>query len=200
MRLGRTLDGEVAWIDTASPQAILLLGDPGMGKTTLCRYLVRWWLARTDEHVVVSSDRRAEWADLSECSRLSLRDLAARSTPTCLHADQGAGLSVFDGVRNADRELLRLVSGREAMVVVTALSAWESDPTTGVERWGLALQSYSHAAANAGPSLLDPTQARLDWGAGTRALMPDIRGAADFPLHRWHASEISPHSPAAGGR
>ena len=86
MRLGRSLEGEIIRIDTTRPQTTLLLGDPGIGKTTLCRYVVRWWLARTAEHVVVSAARRAEWADLSECSRLSLHDLWAEPARSLLEA------------------------------------------------------------------------------------------------------------------
>ncbi len=65
VRIGTTPDGLAAGFDTSSGDSLLLVGDYGRGKTTVARYLTRWWLANTSRHVHVYAHNPGEWADLS---------------------------------------------------------------------------------------------------------------------------------------
>jgi hypothetical protein len=208
VKLGTTLDGQTAHLDTSTPSLTLLLADPGNGKTTLARYLTRWWLARSDTTVTVYALRPHEWTDLAEHDALHLRSLEDGMSPA--HSP-GSGLpgpgspthlTVLDGVDTPGLgPILGLPDPRD-LVIATAVSAWlgadlvEATHQAPVLRWGLlpASATEDHVRATTEPTHTntDPRQSRLDWGAETLPLWPTRRGPRDHPCHRWVSCGVVP--------
>jgi hypothetical protein len=202
VQLGITLDGRTAALDTNTPSVTLLLADPGQGKTTLVRYLARWWLARSDMHVTVVAHRPHEWADLAAWPGLTLRD--SQDAPVCAGsppstrgrtAQYPRQLTILDGVDAPGLGRLPGVLGARELVVATAVNSWlaadvaeATRADTSVYRWGLLpfRASRQHAGERAlVDQSLDPWQGRLDWGAKTQPLWAHRRGPRDFPCHAW---------------
>jgi hypothetical protein len=207
VQLGTTLDGDPVHLDTSRPSVTLLLADPGHGKTTLVRFLTRWWLARGETTVTVHARRPDEWADLSEERRLALRDLedAVDSDPP-QESSHPTHLTLIDGV---DAPGLGRIPGApqpNQLVIATATSDWLGAHLAAaapsrclVHRWGL-LPLTSPSERGPSPELAswaDHWQGRLDWGPHTRPIWPRRRGPRDFPCHRWVSATAAAAGPAA---
>jgi hypothetical protein len=188
VRLGATLDGQVARLDTGRPTATLLLGDAGLGKTTLTRYVARW-LARTEHRVTVATDEPYEWADLGSCSRLRLTTVVDEAWATLAVATEGAReLVIIEGTLPAPGCRER-VANRDCTLLITATGLWEAPTEAFDQTWGLLHIPTGTARGPVYPcdESWDPAQGRLDWGPCAVPLIPSRRGPQDFPPRRWHA-------------
>jgi len=103
LHLGSTIDSDSVAVDLASAGLVVLVGDPGSGKTTLARFIARWWLeqsgtqsatqlGRTPESLRVLTASSHEWADLSADIEDRLRD------DECALAGGDPGLLILDGL------------------------------------------------------------------------------------------------------
>lgn len=180
VRFGSTLDGRAVGFDTSSTRPLLLLGDAGRGKTTLARYLTRWWLADTTRHAHIASPAISEWSDLC-CVHL---DRCLSGGPTGTSCPPGTCLVVVDNLDRLDE--VRLSRAPTARLIVTTQGYIDNDAH-------LLLSSIATCLGLVRAESSDPTEAalldgqgRLDWPAETDTVIPDPRASLDFPCHRWH--------------
>lgn len=182
VRIGTTVDGRPAGFDTASPRPLLLVGDPGRGKTTVSRYLTRWWLTDSFRHAHVFTQTPSEWADL----RCDLQNPDSLVQPVGAGCRPDTCLAVVDDLdltSDVHLPLPRLWSSSAVLTShggssLTDRSLLVSD----VACFGLV-----HAEpANVVEAAVLEGQRRMDWPMGTVAVVPDRRGPVDFPCHRWH--------------
>jgi len=176
LRIGTTLDRRPAGFDTASAKPLVLVGDPGRGKTTWARYIVRWWLADTARHVHVFAAWAEEWADM-DCRLASLSALTSAVATGCA---EGTCLVVVDDIDHAPAGAARLLPLGRVQTLITSrggnLEELESLAEDEVTCLGLVRPS---------PFGSD-TQGRLDWPSHTVTVLAEPRGTVDFPCHRWH--------------
>ena len=202
VRIGTTIDGEHVWFDTTTGRALLLVGDAGRGKTTIARYLTRWWLADTCRHAHVYTNAPSEWSDLcSSTQRLDDLDQHLNHNPEHHpehhpdhHLDQHSDhdcpsprcLVVVDDADQLDqRHLLSLM--RRHKTILTA--------HTGSDLIGYPLlEDDLDCVGLVRGDDADPVEAavlngqgRFDWPSGTIAVVADRRGSTDLPRHRWQA-------------
>jgi hypothetical protein len=180
VRIGTTLDGYPAGFDTSSPRPLLLVGDVGRGKTTIARYLARWWLANTSRHAHVFAQAPHEWADLG----CELEHPNLLEKPVGRGCRTGTCLIVVDGLDLVGEEALARLPLGSARVVLTSYGgtnlAGRAPVDAGVTCLGLVRQQPS----DLGEAAVLEGQGRLDWPMETVAVVPDRRGAQDFPCHR----------------
>jgi hypothetical protein len=193
LRIGTTLDGRPAGFDTASTRPLVLVGDAGHGKTTSARHLARWWLAETTRHAHVITTWPGEWADL-RCHLSNTTDLTDLGRSVGTGCDPARCLIVVDDLDRAPAgtaEMLPL--GRIPTVLTTCGGiryggiGEELDQLEGGFTCLGLLPRQPHWALN--------LQGRLDGPPSTVAVVPDPRGALDFPCHRWHSGR-----PGRSGR
>ena len=184
VRIGTTLDGQVAGFDTTSARPLLLVGDVGRGKTTTARYLTRWWLANTRRHAhVYAAHAPFEWADL-RCDPEHPDQLEGPVGHDCL---PGLCLVVVDGMDQLDDDRVSFLPLGRARTIVTSHggNALTGRPLLDGDLECLGLVRPDHADP-AEAAVLDG-QGRLDWPSDTVAVISDQRGPMDFPCHRWQA-------------
>lgn len=178
IRLGRTLGDDAVSIELSSTATVLLVGDTDRGKTTLARYLARWWIAAAPRHLHLIADSPDEWADMPTHPPLS-------TAPSHDEEPCGAGLCMLV-VDDADRipaTVLDELNLEDLTAIITTSSAPGLPRHLGEGALAMGLLR--------GP-LLEPTDlgvfhgdARLDWPSDTVVIIPDQRGPHDFPCHRW---------------
>lgn len=196
VRIGITLDGLPAEYDTALNRPLLLLGDAGRGKTTMTRFVMRWWLADTNRHGLVVTDRPGEWADLHcECAAPAEVDKIAESPfSRCF-------LTVVDiGIDSPNSSDAMRISAGMSNVVVTSYGETLTGPpvTFEVDPLCIGLARPISSSATALESSVLSGQCRLDWPPETVVVVADDRGPQDFPFHRWRqAPTTAPASDAA---
>lgn len=180
LRLGASMLGETVSFDSSTPQTFLVLGDAGAGKTTLARYVTRWWLADTARHAHVFASMPWEWSGI----RAPINDLkgpwlvAATCRPNLC-------LTVLDGLAHVNTNVLNLTHRGLTRVLVTATAAGDLGPE--VTSVGL----IPAGASNSVDLSVMGGQSRLDWPPDTVPLIPVERGSQDLPRHRWQAVEHS---------
>lgn len=186
VRIGTTLDGQPAVLNTSSVRPQLLVGDVGRGKTTVARYLVRWWLADTTRHVHVFAACPGEWADL-RCRRDALEDLEA---PVGRDCRAGSCLVVVDDLHRAARPAVGFLPLGVAPVVLTSYGSAQGQlgQLAFLDGGYTSIGLVQRQPSTGGEAAVLEGQGRLDWPAGTVAVIPDQRGPLDFPCHRWNAA------------
>lgn len=179
LRIGTTLAGRPAGFDTTTTQPLVLLGDPGRGKTTAARFITRWWLADTTRHAHVYAARPTEWDDL----RCFLGDIHHPYEPGVGPCAQGSCLVVLDQVDPHPGCTGPAMLGLTPAVVTTCGGDLDGPRELPGDFAALGLLPRTTPAG----SDLDVCagQGRLDWPPHTVAIVPDQRGPLDFPCHRW---------------
>lgn len=183
VRIGTTLDDRPAGFDTNSTRPLLLVADVGRGKTTIARYLTRWWLANTARHAHVYAQGPTEWSDLLE----GPQHPDELQQPVGRACRRGTCLVVVDDIDPTEDDWLTLLPLGTARVILTSYGGnsligrpfLEGDITC----MGLIRPEHPDAVEAAALE----GQGRLDWAADTVAVIPDPRGAMDRPCHRWQA-------------
>lgn len=180
LRIGATLDGQVAGFDTRNPDPLLLFGDPGRGKTTIARYLTRWWLADIRRHAHLLASARHEWADLDV-----LNAPIHQARPATGECRPATCLVVIDDLERAD-DALSAYWEVGSRIVITAHSINElSDRASAIAPDLHCLGLIRPAQPSTVECAVLDGQSRLDWLTSTLVVVPDQRGPIDFPRHRW---------------
>jgi hypothetical protein len=177
VRVGVTLDGSPVVIDTAGSSVVVLVGDAGAGKTTIARYIARWWVADPTRTARVLAARPHEYRDLP----VEVRGLdAAHSTaPT----SAARGLTVVDSADDLAHQTLRDLMPAQGLLVVTS-----AGPAAHV--LGRSAQPYLALLHRALPEA-DRAQGRLDWPSEAVPVIADERGARDLLPHRWAPGRLA---------
>lgn len=180
VRIGTTSEGKPAGFDTHSLRPLLLVGDVGRGKTTIARYLTRWWIADTSRHAHVFARAPREWVDLPiEPGHPNLRQHARGG-----HCRPTTCLVVVDDLDVVDDERLNRMHGAPSRMILTGYG----DCTTGRPLLAAGTQCLGLVRPlhpNAVDIAVMNGQGRLDWPTDILPVIPDPRGPMDFPCHRW---------------
>jgi energy-coupling factor transporter ATP-binding protein EcfA2 len=163
-------------IDTTTRTRIALLGPPGCGKTTTCRYLGRRWLASTGGHCLLVTPRPYEYGNLDVAQ---IQDPGRVSVP-----DQASMLIVDEADLITPELVVRAMRSAHGLVIVASFGPALTDLTTsdvdGTPDFD-AIYALEHT-----PRLdAAPVQSRLDWPANTIPVFLDQRRHLEFPVHKW---------------
>src|SRR6188472_3161785 len=99
--IGHDLDGAVVHVDTADGALVLLVGDPGDGKTTLSRHLARCWCADPQRTARAFVEHPHQYRDLP-IEVHALTEATTTSPATTSHQ-----LTIIDGADHLDEATLR---------------------------------------------------------------------------------------------
>lgn len=182
LRIGHGVDGAPVVVDTTATSLLCLVGDPGRGKTTIARYLTRWWLADPRRTARVFADQPYQYADLS----VPVQDVSAFEHRQLPEAPASPWrLTVVDGADRLARECVIGALAGAGLVVVTSCgpAARLLEPEA-----DLCLGLIIRADLLGRPGDID--QGRLDWPSTLRLVVPDVRGDRDQPLHRWEVLAV----------
>ena len=189
VRIGRTPDGTPVSLDTATTSVLVLVGDPARGKTTLARYVARWWIADPVRAARAFADQPHQYADLA------IRAQPLGDVTTAEVAVDVRHLTIIDGADNVAIETVLAHANGSGLTIVTSfgpsarafdgtghpcLGLLAREPRIG-RRWQTA----------GGHRETDSVQGRLDWPIDVVAVVPDPRGERDFPVHRWQVVEMA---------
>jgi hypothetical protein len=182
IRIGRALDGSVVSVDTASIQLLTVVADPGNGKTTLARYLARWWCADPARTAGAFAEHPHQYGDLPIQVQV-LTDAGMVPSATSPHK-----LTIIDGADRLEEATLRRLSDAPGLTIFTsygeAARAVESHAQLclGLLRRDAEPGGLPHQARGLAH---DAFQGRLDWPYAVVPVLPDTLGARDVPVHRW---------------
>lgn len=182
--IGTTLDGQAVGFDTRGCRTLLLVGDSGRGKTTIARYLTRWWLADTNRHAHVYAPAVHEWADLTVTREPFDRHLGTKGR--CCPASCLVVVDDFDACGRFDAEWLP-TQPTTSHTVITAVGGATLDSTTELGTDVVCLGLVRLTLPNTVETAVLEGQGRLDWPPTAAVVIPDQRGPIDFPCHRWAA-------------
>lgn len=171
-RIGTDQSGTDVVVDTSIEEGrIALLGEPGRGKTTTCRFLARSWAAQEAEHCVVLTPRVHEYADLHRANVHVLSNLDHDQD-----AWAAADLLIVDEAELIERDMLDYVL--QSMVNTGIVASYGP----AVERTREVFTDVF--ALHWSPRQAEPVQGRLDW-LGAIDVFLDKRERCDYPQHRW---------------
>ena len=171
-RIGTDPTGKDIAVDTSIEEGrIALLGEPGRGKTTTCRFLARGWAAQDAEHCVILTPRVHEYADLHRDNVHVLSNLDHDQD-----AWAAADLLIVDEAELIDRDMLDYVL--QSMVNTAVVASYGP----AVDRARDAFTDVFAVRWNSRQG--EPVQGRLDW-PGALDVFLDKRERCDYPQHRW---------------
>jgi energy-coupling factor transporter ATP-binding protein EcfA2 len=165
-------------IDAAARSRIALLGPPGCGKTTTCRYLVRRWLASTGGPCLLVTPRPYEYGNLDIANIEDPGRVSVPDQPSMLVVDEADLLDpgIVEGAVRSAHQLVIVASFGRAVVDLDSCDT--GDDAAPVFDATYSLQHTPRADTSA-------VQCRLDWPANTIPVFLDQRRQSDFPLHKW---------------
>jgi hypothetical protein len=166
-------------IDTTARGRIALLGPPGCGKTTACRYLARRWLAGNGGPCLLVTPRPYEYGNL---------DVASVKGPGLISVSARPSMFIVDEADLLDPGILERTVRSEHQLVIVASSGWAIAEWTTSNAADADASPAFHAtyALERGPRTdALPVQCRLDWPPGTVPVFLDQGSYLDFPLHKW---------------
>ena len=212
LTLGTTLDGQAIDYDPSQAGLLVLFGDPGRGKTTLARFITRWWTADPARHAHLFTTATEEWADHHRSDRGSPAHRRASAEIRIQRSqEQPEGcrpetcLVVIDDIpADVLESLPRLKHLRQSTSTWVVTSTGQADipasrpqdvAATNIVRLGL-LPHEAGALSDRRPRVRraaasDGLQGRLDWPPDTVPFIPSFRGPVDFPCHHWQQDPIS---------
>lgn len=163
-------------IDTTARSRIALLGPPGCGKTTTCRYLARRRPASTGGPCLIVTPRPYEYGNL---------DVAHIQDPGRVSGPAQASMLILDEADLIAAELVeRVVRSAHQLIIVTSFGRTLTDLTTSTDDGPpdfRAIYAVEHTPRLDAP----PVQSRLDWPPKTSPVFLVRRRHIDFPLHKW---------------
>lgn len=190
--IGATVEGRPVRFDLAAG-SLLLIGDAGVGKTTIARYLTRWWLADVERHAHVVCPDAAQWADLRSVGQDHAAAQCRRPGDDRQRGTSDRCLVVVDDLDLVDHEVL--AAHRELRLpaprIATARSAHAAPVVEAIASDAACLALVRPEAADPAEAAVLDGQTRLDWPADTVVVIPGRRGTVDLPRHRWQAAPAS---------
>ena len=182
VRIGSAVDGSPVSVDTATASVLVLVGDQARGKTTVARYLARWWIADPVRAARIFAEHPHQYADL----QVEVRPLA--DSHSAAVAVDGRVLTIIDGADSVAIEAVCAHAHAPGLTVLTSFGeAAQAFDGAGHLCLGLLARQIEQGRrpASAGRHETDAAQGRLDWPSDVVAVVPDARGERDFPVHRW---------------
>jgi len=182
IRIGRGLDGAPVSFETTGAALLVLVGDRDRGKTTLARYLARWWVADARRTARVFAEEPHQYGDLP----LEVATIAdAEAAVAAVDAHE---LTILDGADKLTAATLHRHAVVPRLTIVTSYGE-AARLLDGGAHLCLGLLPRENPGGHRWPAAAgrqdDAAQGRLDWPSAVVALVPDPRGERDLPIHRW---------------